>query len=498
MAKTIKDTPEKKDPKSNRVNIASTLVLAFIAITFIGAPAISSVLSLGAVSFGSYAGKSIDYTNSNFFGNQVSEISRSQQTETTSMAQTQSIWRQAFEAAALRTAIEVEAEASGVLISTPIIDNAVRNYPTYVVDGQFSPERFRETPEAERSENRRDISTSLLQSEWIQTQVYGPELSDTVVSFIQNMAYPQRKFDYVVFTDEDYPDSEAETFGKANPNLFQSMVLSRITITTSAQDAAQVLSEIQKGDRTFENLAKTYSKDSYAQQGGSMGRLRYYELRGDFENGTELEQLFGLQQSAVSPVYKTPLGWSIYRVQEPSQSADFTQPETVQVVKQYLLKNERELVDDYLKLRATEFQTQAEAGSLQVAARPLGKTPQTTGFFAINFGNNELLPSVVTAGTQDLGGLSNSEEFYRATFSLKPGEVSTPIVGDRRILVFTLNEEKTGPDADAVPPEFMLQQYKNYLIGKRLQAYQDGVFRSYKFKDNFEEGFKTLFSQRQQ
>jgi len=487
MAKN-KTTQEPLPSKAEKnLNIASTIILAIIVVTFIAAPTVTGILGSGAVSFGSYAGRPIEHTGDNFFGNQVRQMAQFQSNQ----LPPETLWRQAFQNAAFRVAIQVEAEEAGVLISSPLVDNELRQFGPYLdQDGQFSPQIFRETPDADKARYRQDVEQSLLQNEWIQTRITGPKLPNQILRDALALSYPQRKFDYVSFSEEDYPLSEVERWGKENERLFRTMVLSRITITTSDKDAEFVRSEILKGERTFESLAEAYSKDQYAQMGGSIGKIAYHELLNDFAQESDLESLFNLRSGELSQIYQTPVGWSVYRVQEGAKSAQLNDPQTLQAIRQYMNLNERGLIEDYLNKIAQEFTQIVQNRGWEAALRQFNKSTKETGFIALNFGNNPLLPNFSPGPDGELGGLNSSESFFRQTFKLNPNQASIPISSNRRVFVFRLKEIKQAPGPNDRPLDAMVQQAQFSISNQRVQQYQNLLLSSYKFKDNFEEGYR--------
>lgn len=481
------DSPRELSRSERNLNIASTIVLAVIVVTFIAAPTVTGFLGSGAVSFGSYAGRSIDHTNDNFFGSQVRQLAQFQSNQVPPEA----LWRQAFQNAAFRVAIQVEAEEAGVLISNPLIDNELRQFGPYLdASGQFSPQLFRETPDADRARYRQEIQESLLQQAWLDVRVTGPRYPEALVRRILQLSYPQRKFDYVSFSGEDFPLTQARSWGQENGKLFQTMVLSRITITTSEKDAQQVRGEAERGERTFESLAEAYSKDRFAQLGGSMGRVPYHELLPDFADEADLQALFLLPSGSLSPVFKTPVGWAFYRVQEAAKPADLQDEQTLKAIREYLIANERGLVDDFLKRQAEEFTRVARERNWEAAVRQVGKTSRQTDFLAINFGNHPLLPSVGPGPDGELAGLSSSEEFYRQAFVLPVGGLTPPLGLNRRIFVFRLAEVRTEPPADQPQPDSRVEQAQFFISNQRISQYQNLLLSSYKFRDNFEEGFR--------
>lgn len=85
------------------------------------------------------------------------------------------------------------------------------------------------------------------------------------------------------------------------------MRASRITVPTEAA-AKDVIARINKGE-DFAELAKKFSKDVYAQRGGSMGTIRPGKLEPEIEN-----VLSSLQEGKVSKAVKTGQGYVIVRL----------------------------------------------------------------------------------------------------------------------------------------------------------------------------------------
>lgn len=89
----------------------------------------------------------------------------------------------------------------------------------------------------------------------------------------------------------------------------------QITVPTEGE-AKTILDKIKKGE-DFETLAKKYSKDEYAERGGSLGIVRPGKL------APELDQVvFSLGEGKVSPVVKTAGGYVILLADKVSKTSE--------------------------------------------------------------------------------------------------------------------------------------------------------------------------------
>lgn len=85
-------------------------------------------------------------------------------------------------------------------------------------------------------------------------------------------------------------------------------------VKTRAED---VLAQVKKGDKTFEELAKQYSEDSTASVGGDLGFVQKGQMVQPFE-----EAAFALKVGEVSDLVKTEFGYHIIKLKEKTTEKD--------------------------------------------------------------------------------------------------------------------------------------------------------------------------------
>jgi hypothetical protein len=367
-------------------------------------------------------------------------------------------------------------------------------YDAYLKDGKFSEELYRNTSAADRFKYRQDMKTQMLVRQYALDHTQGAMVSQATKDFTAGMAYPQRKFSFITFTDADYPQTLVAEYAGKNKGLFRTIDVSRITVTSSEGDANKVRDEAVKGDKTFADLAKAYSKDAQAENGGALGVKRYYDLKADGLKSEDLDKVFALGKGGVSAVIKGDKTWTIYKVNAPSADADLASADTLAVVRAYLSKNERGLIEDNLEAQAKTFSTEASAPKADFTglAKKAGRVVLTTDWVALNFGNSDLYPSV-TGASKDatFQGLGSNDEFFKKAFKLTVGQVSAPILASPAILVVKVDAVKEAAAAGDTPTS--AASVDSLVNSERNKELQQTILSNPKFKDQFQVEFNRLF-----
>jgi hypothetical protein len=498
-SKAVKFSPEKPAPERRShglgITIFSAAILVVIVVTFIGAPVVSKVSEQASVSFGSYDGIPIDFIQGNLFSQQVERLNRFyeqfNQGSNNVEFQRQLVWRQAFEQTALQVGLKREAERAGIAVTDDQVKKALVDYPAYQKDGHFDASLYAQTAKADQFKYAQETRNSLMVQAYAEDHTQGALLSSATKTFITSLNYPQRKFSFVTFTDSDYPQNLVADYAAKNKGLFRTIDLSRITVDTTEADAQKVRAEAVKGDKSFSDLAKTYSKDSLAESGGALNVRHYYELKAEVSKTEDLDKVFALSKGGISPVIAGDKTWVIYKANAPATDADLTSADTLAVVRAYIGRNDRGLLEDNLEVQAKAFVASAKS-DLAAAAKKLGKTVGVSGWVPLNFGNYDLFPSL-TAASKDatFQGLAANEDFFKKAFKTPVGQLSDPILASPAVLVVKVDAVKTAPAADDKP--VTADGVDSLVANERGKELEQAVLTSPLFKDHFQAEFNHLF-----
>ncbi len=497
LKKKRETTVEKKKESHPFLYAFSVGVLLIVVVTFIGLPVASKIGAGGSIVFGRYEGKEIKYVPGNYFSKQreiIAEQVKQSNSSDSFQAQAYKVWRGAFERTVLHTAILLEAERSGIWISEDRIDRAIIKYGPYMENGKFSEKKYNATPNSEKYKTRVLFREDLMEQQYL-SDVYGFQRgSSKEENFIVGMDNPERSFMFVSYPFKDYPEEEVISYGKKNLDLFRKIKLSRILIKTSANDAEKIEKKLTEGSGKFEELAKSYSKDIYANNNGDMGWKYRYELKDDFENSSDLDNVFAMKEGDISPVIKGKFGWMIYRCNAPAVKPDLQDPDLLDVIKKYIMKYERGKVEDYFTKEAEKFAKKARETSFLDACGTLNVTPFVTEYFPINYQLIFSFKPVRSKGDRpSLTSANYSKTFFETAFSLKKGKISDPVLLDDQVVVLELVKEKSPDEKE----KDILKRYYTYFTGQTIQMdVQNYLTNPDKLEDNFNETFYKYIAPR--
>ncbi|NVM20964.1 MAG: peptidylprolyl isomerase [Desulfobacterales bacterium] len=114
----------------------------------------------------------------------------------------------------------------------------------------------------------------------------------------------------------DYYEKNKETYQGKNKYHLRTILIRAPALATADQkaDAAKkmevVVKELEAG-ASFDEVARRYSEDATAKEGGDLGLLRLEELSPEFK-----EAVCSMKEGQTSPVVETPHGYQILMVQE--------------------------------------------------------------------------------------------------------------------------------------------------------------------------------------
>jgi parvulin-like peptidyl-prolyl isomerase len=474
------------------VFVGTVIVLVIVIVAFVLVPAIvPEAGGLGFdMTFGYYGKAPIRYAANNYFY-QVRESYAQMYSGITGLGFERYIWRQAFDMAAARTAIIEEARLSGYAPPDAVVDKAVAQLPIFQENGRFSAVRYNALDSATRSRYWKEVREMLIFTR------YFADVSDTLVAdgekaFVADMGERQRTFDIAAFSINDYPVEEISSYINAHQDLFKTVRLSQITISSSERDAQRVLAEVKAGTSSFEDTARSQSADSNADRGGDMGSKFAYELASEIPDADARAAIVALPPGTISDVVKVPAGWAFFRVEEAPREADGDDSAAIEKARSYLLEFERGIIEDYYLAKAEAFTDAVEEIGFDNACDEAAITKATIGPVPVNYGDASLFPTVGSYAVDALDGAASNENFWKTAFSTAVGVPSRPIVlGNNVLVLFPVTE--TGLDTEE---RAVIGNYYSGLVNNE-EAVSGGLsevlLKDKKFKDRFDQMFSRLF-----
>jgi hypothetical protein len=475
--------------------IGTVIILVFVVITFIFVPAIVPEASGGAdLNFGYYNKVPINYVPGNYFAQVQSNIAQYMQSslsENNALDVYRVIWRGAFEETVIHVAILEEMKKAGYTPPPEIVDRAVARLPNFQENGRFSPSRYRQLDNAARISLWREVQDSLAEERY-KEDMLNLRVSSTETSFISAMASPQRSFDMAAFPLSSYPDTEIIAHVKDNPALFMTTHLSKITISSGEREAQQVLTSVQEGTLSFEDAARTHSQDFYAEKGGDMGLKMVYELISEVPDTAEREAVAALRGGEYSSVIKVPSGWAFFRAEAAPYPADTGDSSQLEKIRYYLMYSERGRVEDWVIRQAEEFSALVRETDFDSAIQAKGLTKRNFGPLALNYGGNELFPTLSSFSVTELLYADSNELFWRTAFSTPLRTPSTPFVILDNILVLYPVEENP---AEETSKENIESAYSSYWLSYNAERNLRSFFLgSANLQDRFSETFGKIYA----
>jgi len=478
---------ERRFKQSPLLFIGTFLVLIIVIVAFVLVPAI--VPSAGGrdvdLTFGYYDKVPISYVPGNYFAEYRDMIARYRQdsmnSENYSYANYQ-IWREAFEAAVIHTAMLQEMKKAGYTPPEKLVDRNVAQLPQFQENGRFSLALYRQMDDNRRLSLWRQIQEET-SKEHFRSDATGLITPAAEGEFIGKMAAAQRSFDMAVFSVDAYPESEYEAYIQEHPDLFRSIHLSIITVNSNEKEARQILNTIKNGETTFEDAAHSYSKDSYADRGGDMGIKMIYELSIDIPEEAAREQVIALTRDEYSDVIKIGSGWAIFHANDIIQNADASDSAVMEKVRSYVRNYERGRMEDWATAQAESFIAQANELGFEEALTEQGLEKRSFGPIPINYGNVDLFTTLTAQSVTELASAANNENFWKAAFATPAQTPSQPMVQGSNVLVLFPTEE-TEIDAEAI--EGIVSTYNSYWLRYASESsLQQHFMNSPKLEDKF-------------
>ncbi|WP_304222402.1 SurA N-terminal domain-containing protein [Gracilinema caldarium] len=474
----------------------SILITLFTVIAFVLVPAMApkanSLAEGGRLSFGSYDGVPIEFIPGNYFAQQrdyYSEQLRSSGQDQNNQYAAFQVWRAAFESTVIQTAALQEMKKTGYKTPEVLVDKRMAALPVFQENGKFSAARYKAISEADRMNLRRDLEAQIALERYMEDTL-NLRISSQEKDFVISMASPERSFDMVVFPLASYPDSEVAAFISANPDLFKQVHLSKITISSSEGDAKKVYDSVKNGTVSFEDAAKTHSKDEFADKGGDTGLKYAYELATEITDTASKEKVLNLTKGSLSEIVKGPSGWAFYRAEEDPRPVTTPDKALLEKARSYMVSFEKGKIEDYLIAQANSFAEKARTMGFANAASAMALEKKSFGPLSLNYGDIEIFKGLSSMNVKELASASINETFWKTAFSTPLQTPSKPfVVGDNVIVLNPVSEIKADDSTSAV-----INYYYNYVAGQ----YSERTLRNYflnskKLKDQFFDTFVRTF-----
>lgn len=502
----------------------AVIIIIIITVSFVGGPIFSKWMSrTSKVVFGKYDGKEISFlpSLSNFFyqryrinANYYQQMmqlyknyldSMSQQEQQSFMnREYQKLWSNSFNETVLHMAFMREAERSGMIITENRVIESFFDFGPYIDEnGEYNNELYKATNNADRTEYRKLQYELLVEKQFKEDINTAAELgiSEKEKDFIAGMGSPERKFRFVTYNFDDYPLEEILSYADENRDKFQKIQLSRITIKTNKEDAQKIRELALNEEMSFEDLAREYSDkdDHYKDNGGDMGWQYRYDLDFIFNSEETVNEILNLEQGEISKVYEIELevekSWVFYRANSYATEPDFSDPETITEVKDYISYYDQNIIEMYFTEIAEKFKTRAlESDFLNASVEFNVFPPKQTDYFPVNYGNIFQNKQLTVGGENSdiLSQGSNNELFFEELFSLKKGEISEPIVLTKNLIIVEMIDERNASEVDI---EAIKNNNKNLKINTMQGELSQTVIDQDLFDNRYFETMMKLTTQ---
>ena len=487
MAKEEKQKAPERGGRSKVLYIGSIVILVLVIVTFVGAPAVTgSIGGQANLVFGRYNGQDIAYRPGNYFARQYDTIAQSLRGAADQFQlefQLRMAWREAFNRAVLHTAVLQRAEDSGIRVSERKIDEMIASDPRFSENGRFSTEAYRRLSNQERFALRGFYRETATFQRFVDDVLGTARASEAERSFFGAMSGPERSFSVVRFGFDEFPLTQVRTFAQENPELFTQLQLAVITVG-SQEEANQMRTQAES--QSFGDVARTFSRDLYADRGGEIGRVDAHQIQRELVHVSDLERIAALQTGQTSTPVQTTGGWSIYRALENPQPLNAEDEVSLERVRDYMRAFEPGRVQDWVRSEAESFARTAREVGFSAAADQAERAVLQTPFFAINYGNTPYFSRVHSAEMSDLAEAAYREDFFRALFALEADNVGNPIVLSESAIVVQLREERP-TQADSA--EFLTEYYDAIAQQFNSDHFQAAFVDNSRLQDGFAQAF---------
>ncbi|MDR0443192.1 MAG: SurA N-terminal domain-containing protein [Treponema sp.] len=477
------------------VFIGTFIVLILVVISFVLVPALVPESSRrgGDLIFGYYDKAPISWVPGNYFSRYQEQLIRYYQgwIEINDFQSARDfIWRPAFEAALVHTAILQEVKRAKYTVPAKTVDRQVAQLPQFQENGRFSSALYKRMSDTSRLQLWRQIQDELAK-ELYYSSVISLMQPSAEADFIAKMASNMRKFEMASFQLDDYPASEYMAYAQENPDLFKSIHLSRISVNSGEREARQILNSIKDGTTTFEDAARSQSQDPYSERGGDMGIRYLYELEWEITEPAAREKIISFGRGEMSDVMQIGSMWAFFRVEDELKAANLEDATVIERIRFYMKSNVKGRMEDWAIAAAMDFIADVKSSNFDAALDKIKKTKSSFGPIPVNYGDVDLFSTLASFSIPELANSSTNDYFWKIAFSTQLNTPSEPFVQGDNVLVF-LPVEVT--ETEEVDIEGIASVYSSYwansIAERSLQTYFLG---SEKTEDRFYQTYDRYF-----
>ncbi len=490
-----KQKKAKKEPWTAK-RIITTIIIAVLALLMVGSLyyiilMFSQQKSEKDSAWGTYDGTPIVIENNNVFYNTLMSDSSFQTAYLSGDYTTlMNSYYNAYQQQVVFTALSADAKKAGIRAPQTLVNDLILSAGVYNGDdGTFSEDIFNETPEASRILVN-NYYANLYPYQTVLQDIGSVIVSKEEQSFVSEIAGKTRSFDYFTINYNAYPDDLAVEYGKANASLFQNFSVSCISNSDETQ-IQSAYSDLNAGS-AWNDTVSLYSKDSYASNNGNVGDVMLFALSASLADSADLDKIAATPVGSYTQPLKTSSGWVIYRVDTGLLPADFTDEDTLSLVKYYINSTDEATVNSYIEATLSSIEELAKA-NFEEAAASCNATIVTIAAASNNIGDSQYIQGLETAdSTGSLYEAASNESVSRELFTSDEGYVTNAISTSDGYLIAKV----TGINDANTSLSSLARTFYNYYGS--TQAIYDRfytVFASEKFTDNFYVQFLTqMFS----
>ena len=493
--------PKQKKQTNTLVFVGTIVILVLTIIAFVLIPSVSAPASSGNnLIFGYWKNKPIQYAYQNAYFNEVARIKQYYEQMGYNINSNPyfsfQIYNQAYQNVVVMTALQEMAESYGFGASKDYINNQVTQSSVFQENGKFSMRLYQNSSYATKLAIYKEIEENLTRSRFLNT-LFSVQSSSKEIEFIKAMGQKTRTLEYVSLPLSSYPDSEKLAFAQAHPEPFRKIKLLRITFSGSESEAKNIISQLESGKLDFAQAAKQYSVDSFKESGGAMGWKYYWELRADFKDIKQLDELFTFKAGTISSAIPSSTGtFLIFKVEEPMENTNASAPDFIKAITDYMNAYERGTMEAWLLDKARMLVQNASNSSFEAMVKAENLAVKTTKPFPLNYGNAlktqyfPLIGTIDTTDTPELAQAESNEQFLLQVWSTALGATSDPVLLGSNVIIFKVKSEDV-QDAETFA---MLDTFYNSVIQQNIQTELiNYILESPYHKNNFYKTYSKLF-----